>query len=61
LSAIIITRNEAVKIGACLDSLAFCDERIVVDCGSQDETVRIARERGARVEHHEFEGFGALI
>jgi glycosyltransferase involved in cell wall biosynthesis len=59
LSAIIITRNEAGKIGACLDSLAFCDERIVVDCGSQDETVRIARERGARVEHHAFEGYGA--
>ena len=59
LSAIVITRNEARNIGACLDSLAFCDERIVVDCGSEDDTVRIARERGARVEHHDFEGFGA--
>lgn len=59
LSAIIITRNEARNIGACLDSLAFCDERIVVDCGSEDDTVHIARERGARVEHHAFEGFGA--
>jgi len=59
LSAIIITKNEAHNIGACLDTLAFCDERIVVDCGSEDDTVRIARERGARVEHHAFEGFGA--
>jgi glycosyltransferase involved in cell wall biosynthesis len=59
LSAIVITRNEARNIGACLDSLAFCDERIVVDCGSEDDTVRIAREQGARVEHHNFEGFGA--
>jgi glycosyltransferase involved in cell wall biosynthesis len=59
LSAIIITRNEAAKIGDCLDSLAFCDERIVVDCGSEDDTVRIAREKGARVEHHPFAGFGA--
>ena len=33
LSAIVITRNEAANIGECLDSLAFCDERIVVDCG----------------------------
>src|SRR5215510_10419058 len=59
LSAIIITRNEAAKIADCLDSLAFCDERIVVDCGSDDDTARIAREHGARVEHHAFEGFGA--
>jgi len=59
LSAIIITKDEAENIGACLDSLSFCDERIVVDCGSEDGTVRIARERGARVEHHAFEGFGA--
>jgi glycosyltransferase involved in cell wall biosynthesis len=59
LSAIIITRNEAGKIADCLDSLAFCHERIVVDCGSEDETVHIAREHGARVEHHVFEGFGA--
>jgi len=59
LSAIIITKNEARNIAACLDTLAFCDERIVVDCGGEDDTVRIARERGARVEHHAFEGFGA--
>jgi len=59
LSAIVITRNEAAKIADCLDSLAFCDERIVVDCGSEDDTVRVARDHGARVEHHAFEGFGA--
>jgi glycosyltransferase involved in cell wall biosynthesis len=58
LSAIVITRNEAANIGACLDSLAFCDERIVVDCGSTDATVEIARQEGARVEFHEWHGFG---
>ena len=58
LSAIVITRNEAANIGECLDSLAFCDERIVVDCGSTDLTVDIAREKGARVEFHEWLGFG---
>jgi glycosyltransferase involved in cell wall biosynthesis len=58
LSAIVITRNEAVNIGECLDSVAFCDERIVVDCGSTDATVEIARGKGARVEFHEWQGFG---
>jgi glycosyltransferase involved in cell wall biosynthesis len=59
LSAIVITRNEAANIGECLDSLAFCDERIVVDCGSSDGTVDIARGKGARAEFHEWRGFGA--
>ena len=59
LSAIIITRNEAANIGECLDSVAFCDERIVVDCGSQDGTLLIAREKGARVAFHDWKGFGA--
>ena len=58
LSAIVITKNEAANIGECLDSLAFCDERIVVDCGSTDATVEIARAKGARVEFHEWRGFG---
>ena len=58
LSAIVITRNEAANIGACLDALSFCDERIVVDCGSTDGTVEIARKKGARVEVHEWHGFG---
>jgi glycosyltransferase involved in cell wall biosynthesis len=58
LSAIVITRNEADNIGECLDSLACCDERIVVDCGSSDRTVEIARNKGARVELHAWHGFG---
>ena len=58
LSAIVITRNEAGNIGDCLDSVAFCDERIVVDSGSDDDTVSIAKARGASVHYHPFEGFG---
>ena len=58
LSAIVITKNEAANIGECLDSLAFCDERIVVDCGSADDTVAIARAKGASVSVHVWEGFG---
>src|ERR1700733_14424501 len=58
LSAIVIAHNEAANIGDCLDALAFCDERIVVDSGSSDGTVDIARGKGARVEGHDWQGFG---
>ena len=44
LSVIIITRNEAANIRACLESVAWVDEIIVVDSGSSDDTVAIARE-----------------
>jgi glycosyltransferase involved in cell wall biosynthesis len=59
LSAIIITLDEAGNIAACLDTLSFCDERIVVDGGSADATVQVAQGKGARVVSHPFEGFGA--
>jgi glycosyltransferase involved in cell wall biosynthesis len=59
LSAIVITKNEEANIGACLDALAFCDERIVVDAGSTDRTAAIAAEKGARIVRHEWCGFGA--
>lgn len=49
LSAIIITKNEARDLPACLASLGFCDEIIVVDSGSTDETVAIAEASGCRV------------
>lgn len=58
LSAIVITRNEAANIAACLDSVAFCDERIVVDCGSDDGTVAAAQAAGARVVVNPWPGFG---
>ncbi len=58
LSAIIIAKDEAANIADCLDSVAFADERIVVDSGSADDTVAIAQGKGARVEFHAFEGFG---
>jgi len=59
LSAIIITRNEAANVAACLESVAFCNERIVVDSGSDDDTVKIAVAAGATVVTHPWAGFGA--
>jgi glycosyltransferase involved in cell wall biosynthesis len=58
LTAIVITKNEAANIGACLDSIAFCDERVVVDCGSDDDTLAIATAKGAYVTTHDWQGFG---
>ena len=60
LSVIIITLNEATNIKACLDSVAFADEVIVVDAGSTDGTVRLARESGAKIHvTSDWPGFGS--
>jgi glycosyltransferase involved in cell wall biosynthesis len=58
LSATVITKNEAGNIADCLDALGFCDERIVVDSGSDDGTVDIASRKGARVVSRDWGGFG---
>ncbi|OBS09620.1 glycosyltransferase family 2 protein [Acidihalobacter prosperus] len=57
-SAVIITHNEAARIGACLDCLDFADEILIVDSGSTDGTLAIAEGRGIRVVHHDWAGFG---
>ncbi len=57
LSACVITRNEAANIADCLRSLSFCDEIVVVDSHSTDETRAIAESFGARVITRTFTGY----
>jgi len=49
ISATIITLNEERKISRAIESLRCCDEIVVVDSGSNDRTVEIAANLGARV------------
>lgn len=58
LSAIIITKDEEKCIGRCLSSLAFVDEKIVVDSGSRDRTREIATSLGAQVYQNPWLGYG---
>jgi glycosyltransferase involved in cell wall biosynthesis len=58
LSAVIITRNASRVLPACLDSVAFADEVLVVDSGSSDDTREVAAAHGARVIPREWLGFG---
>ena len=56
ITAIILTKNEERNLPDCLKSIkGFCSRAVVVDCGSTDRTVDIAREMGAEVYFHEFE------
>src|SRR5438270_13593138 len=57
LSVVIITRNEESNIGRTLASVTWADERIVVDSGSTDRTLEIAREQGAKVFEEPWKGY----
>ena len=58
-SVIVITKNEAHNIAACLQSVLFADQLVVLDSGSRDGTLDIARTFGAEVnENHNWRGFG---
>jgi glycosyltransferase involved in cell wall biosynthesis len=59
LSVIVITRNEAARIGRCLDGVRWAEELVVVDDASTDATAEICRAHGARVIVRPMrEGFG---
>jgi glycosyltransferase involved in cell wall biosynthesis len=59
VSLVVITRDASAQLAECLASAAFADEIVVVDSGSSDDTVQIARSRGARVVEQAWLGFGA--
>ncbi len=59
ISATVIALNEERDLPRCLDSLRFCDEIIVIDSGSTDATVAVARKGGARVVVEPWRGYGA--
>jgi|688.fasta_scaffold03483_8 glycosyltransferase involved in cell wall biosynthesis len=60
VSAIVLTHNEAVNIPTCLRALSAVDEVVVVDSGSTDETLSLARTAHHKVRtlHHPFQDFG---
>ncbi len=58
LSGVVTTFNNGATLARCLDSLAFCDEIVVLDSGSDDATLEIARARDARIHAQPFAGYG---
>jgi hypothetical protein len=58
LSLVLITRDAGAELAECIASVPFAAETLVVDSGSGDDTVQVARRRGARVVQREWPGFG---
>lgn len=52
VSAVVTSRNEADELARCLPTLAFCDEIVVIDLESEDDTAAVGERRGARVVRH---------
>ena len=58
LSVVLVARNAAASLPACLASVPFADEIVVVDSQSSDGTAQCAAQHGARVVEREWMGFG---
>jgi glycosyltransferase involved in cell wall biosynthesis len=58
-SILILTKDEEANIPACLDSVAWCDDVVVLDSFSTDGTCKAAEQGGARVFRRAFDDFGA--
>jgi glycosyltransferase involved in cell wall biosynthesis len=52
ISGVVVTYDDARHLDECLSALSFCDELLVVDLGSRDESVVIAESHGARIVRH---------
>lgn len=59
VSVVVVAKDEAAALAACLASAAWADERLVVDTGSTDATPNLAAQAGARVLPHPWEGYAA--
>lgn len=60
ISVYVIAYNDEPNMRACLESVAWADELIVVDSHSTDATEKISREFTDKVFQHDFQGFGKL-
>lgn len=58
VSAVIIVKDGEARLAEVLAALAPCAEVLVLDSGSTDRTLEIARAAGARIEHQAFLGYG---
>ena len=58
LSAFVITKNEEQKIARCLAALSFVNEIIVLDSGSTDATVALAKKFTKKIFIQKFKGYG---
>jgi glycosyltransferase involved in cell wall biosynthesis len=59
LSVLVITKNEEGNIAQCLESVRWADEIVLVDCGSDDKTVEVAKRFTAKVFARPWEGYSA--
>jgi glycosyltransferase involved in cell wall biosynthesis len=57
ISVLILTLDEEVNLGGCLDSVAWSDDVVVLDSFSRDATAEIARARGARLLQRRFDNY----
>ena len=57
-SILILTYNEELNLDECLDSISWCDDIWILDSGSADRTLEIAKERGCHILHRKFDNFG---
>jgi len=58
-SVLVLTLNEEENLPGCLESVSWCEDVVVFDSYSTDQTVEIAKERGARVQQREFDDYAS--
>lgn len=59
VSVLILTKNEEINIGRCIESIAWSDDIVVFDSFSDDCTVELAKTLGVRVVQHKFDNYAS--